>query len=346
MSVDTAFGSGLPEGDFAEMVLGVLGRDLYLFGSEAESAGSLAGVHRIRNGAIRRLGLTGGNDYNAIAGFGAVAYEGHLYAGDRHAGKLYRLVLGEDGGYASCASVATAPSNEDVFPCLQRWGRLWLGSYGRDQDSHAHLMTWDGASIASVIEFADLGGGAEVLGMAVHGGLLWATAATKDGSVGQTWTVAQDGTTTMVDDGDLPLAITTFGGEVVGCRAYKLMSDPGPRLYAWRDGAWEALTGDLLTNRGGYVGLLAVGDTLYVSHYYDGLSTWDGSDFVPISAAPPRVRSMVAHRGVLWMAGGQPSAVYAMSLDGTSWRGPYPIRVGDAPLVTEDGTPIVTGVPS
>ena len=152
--------SGLPPAQFGVAVLGTLGKDLYLFGSQAETTGAIKGVWRYRQGTWTKLGETRMDligDYNRLAAYGAVEYQGHLYIGDRRLGNLYKLILNPDGSFQSVV-VAAKVGNEDVFPGPVWHGKLVLGTFGAySTGENAGVYTYDGTAVTKRLDLSALG---------------------------------------------------------------------------------------------------------------------------------------------------------------------------------------------
>jgi|SRR5215211_202848 len=91
---------------FSKVFLGTLGDDLYMFGSAGESAGGMRGVWRYRDGRWTQLASLASEDFNGLLAYGAVAYKGKLYVGDRRAGNLYRLDLTCSGDFSALTPAA------------------------------------------------------------------------------------------------------------------------------------------------------------------------------------------------------------------------------------------------
>lgn len=312
--------SGLPESVFSVCVLGTLGSDLYLFGSQAESAGHLAGVHRYRDGVWTKLGVASRPiDYNRISTYGAREYNGNLYVGDRRVGNLYRLVLDGDT-FRDVVEVAKV-GGEDVFPGPVWAGQLMLGTFGRPWDLLHRLnpgvYAYDGSVVTHVLDLASIGSGGEVRSLIPYGDFLWVAAKNQTDNAYEVWRIDSSFTSERVYRGGTGYLLATDGTDLFGCTDAKsgLLFSSRPRWHVWRDSAFAPITPVFSPAGMNFAnGAMAIGASLLYFDHYEGIWTYRPDGPSRLSPSPPRVTSAIIHDGYLWMTSNQPVRLYRMAL--------------------------------
>lgn len=276
--------SGLEDGDTAVCALGVLDGQVYLFGSSFESAGALAGIRRWDGSGWDTLYAGSGEDFNRFPAYGASTYNGKLYVGDRRQGRLRRLDLKSDGSFEALTVVGFV-GGEDVFPGPALWGRLYLGTFGNKFNAEAEkqppgVYRYDGASIVEVLKLTAIGSGGEVTSMVPYQGKLWVTALNEAGDLWQLWTVAEDDTTTLADEGESPiLTLARDGADLVAVTWEQSIegSEAHSQILRWNGSEFVALSEPWAVTRGSDWLITADGGDLWASDYYQGITVWDGA---------------------------------------------------------------------
>lgn len=308
--------SGLARSRFSVVVLGQLGGDLYLFGSQVESAGALAGVFRYRDGVLTSVGTVTGQDYNRFLDHGAVEFNGGLMIGDRHGGKLYRMDL-DQNGLATVQQVAQV-GGEDVFPGPLLWGRLWLGTFGRTGASPLNpgAYSYDGTIVTLTHEFVLTGSGGQVLSLVEFEGKLWASTREAAGDVGRVWS-SDDGYTWTREYSGTPYYLTVWHNELLGCKAAVHVSTNLPQFSVWHDG-WVDV-GPRFGQGSNLGGIVPVGNEILAFDYYEGVYAYGGGliSSLPglgVFAGDGGVVSVAIYDDYLWVTTSQPVRLYRRKL--------------------------------
>lgn len=324
----------------AVVILGVLGDDLYLIGSQADpvvagvGAGALAGVWRRRDGVWTSLGtaprlqtlppgFTGAaiHNYNRLEEFGAVAFNGALYLGDRHQGKLYRLDLNLDGSLSGI-NVVGQVGNEDIFLHPSFGGRMPMGTFGAIgmPADMPKLYSLDRAGVvAQIASFDTIGNQGYVNSIAAHGGYLWIHVINVDGSYGEMWRMASDWSPpVLMWSGARNHKLVSNGSSLFAVEWRDVASVVDARWVVWRDGAWVAITdgigavGNATSDPPFIKAVWAIGDKLYCASHYYGIFELAGQKVSVVSGAPPRVQCIARHDDRTWIMGVTPVTLYEM----------------------------------
>lgn len=315
----------------AVCVLGILGDDLYLLCSQNDpsgggpAAGTLAGVWHYRDGAWTWLGkayreaVSAVHNYNRLEEWGAVAYKGKLYIGDRHTGKLYRLDLNLDGSLYRVTVVGQV-GNEDIFPGPPFAGRLPLGTFGAIgmPADYPGLFTYDGTAVANIFLSPAIGNLGWVTSMALHGGYLWAHLRNVAGTYFELWRVDTAWVAVMVWSGTTNHKLVGTGTSLVAIEWRDAAPISDARWVVWRSGAWQAISagigavGDGSANPPDIRAAWTMGGRLYAASYYYGVFEFDHQGVSRLSAAPPRVQSIAVQGDTVWLMGTNPTALYRM----------------------------------
>lgn len=317
--------------DFAFSVLGVLGGDLYMFGSQGESAQQNAGVWRRRAGVPRWNKLGDASrplDYNRFANAGATAYQGRLYLGDRRVGQLFRLDLDpfgidpNDGGpaFVDVTPVLVLPSHEDVFVGPAWNERLMIGTFGRDVGGEVTnglpgLYSFDGETATLVQEFTEMGMGGYVLSIQPVNKDLYVSVVAADRVHGELWRVDQDSVATRVWSGDRAYWLAERDARLVGLRACFDGQSTLPHLATWDDelADWTDVTPEF-SAPGRNDGIRRVGHELLIYAHSDGVWSQRAGDPPRKIASKPRVASTAVYAGSLVVTGNQPPSLYSRLL--------------------------------
>ena len=314
--------SGLPDSAFSICVLGTLGTDLYLFGSQGESAGYLAGVHRYRNGLWTKLGVASQPiDFNQIASYGAREYNGNLYVGDRRAGNLYRLVLDGDS-FRDVVPVAKV-GGEDVFPGPIWQGQLMLGTFGRPWNPlhlrNPGVYAYNGV-VTRILDLTSMGAGGEVRSLIPHGDFLWVAAKNLTDTAYEVWRIDSSFASTRLYRGGTGYLLATDGIDLFGCAdaKTKLLFPTQPRWSVWRENGFVPISPIFSPGHNFATGAMSLGTALLYFDYYEGTWAYRPEEPTKLSTSPPRVTSAIVHDGYLWMTSNQPVRLYRMVLTGTA----------------------------
>lgn len=313
--------SGLPEGAFGIAVLGTLGSDLYLFGSQSETTGNIAGVWRYRAGVWAKIGETSlnlgmgaGADYNRLAPYGAVEYQGHLYVGDRRAGNLYELLLNADGSFQDVA-VATKVGNEDVFPGPIWNGKLTLGTFGAYvTGENAGVYTYDGTTVTKLLDLTALGNAGYVTSMVQYGPDLWVTGVNATASLSQVWNIDADLKSTLMYSGSPDYRLVTQGKDLYAVRTTFAFPYETHAIAKWHGNRFETISAEgprfLMI---GSIGGISLGGTILDLCYYNGIYALNGSTLQQVVPGMPTMGAPLSVKvfdGYLWIASNQPVGLY------------------------------------
>lgn len=317
--------SGLPTGAFGIAVLGTLGNDLYLFGSQSETTGALEGIWRYRSGVWTKLGETrlefgngAGADYNRLAPYGAVEYQGTLYIGDRRTGDLYKLVLNADGSFQDVVAVGKV-GNEDVFPGPVWRGQLVLGTFGAySTGEDPAVYTYDGTSVTKRSALTDLGNAGYVTSIAIHNDELWVSGVNSSATLSQVWKFDSNYNSLLMYSGVDDNRLVTSDRQLFAVRTKWAFPYETHSFAKW-DG-----TRFLQTSAEfgpfpmiGSLGAINVQGTLLDLSYYNGVYAFrDGvvEQVIPGMPAMGAPMSVKVFQGYLWIASNQPVGLYRVKL--------------------------------
>jgi hypothetical protein len=319
--------SGLPAGAFGIAVLGKLGNDLYLFGSQSETTGALAGVWRYRSGSWSKLGETrlefgngAGADYNRLAPYGAVEFNGRLYVGDRRAGNLYELLLTPAGEFVDVVVAATV-GHEDVFPGPIWLGRLILGTFGAySTGENPGIYAYDGSTVQQLLELTSLGNAGYVTSIVQFGNDLWVSGINASATLSQVWKINSKLRATLQYSGPNDYRLVTSNSRLfaVGTRfAYPYETH---QFNRWNGNSFIPIStevGPFLMI--GSIGAVDIDGTLLDLTYYNGIFGLSGQTLrqvVPGMPAMGAAMSVTVHQGYLWIASNQPVGLYRVRIGG------------------------------
>lgn len=312
--------SGLPIGAFGVAVLGTLGSDLYLFGSQGETTGAIKGVWRYRSGSWTKLGeASRGLDYNRLAMYGAVEYQGNLYIGDRRSGNLYRLVLNADGSFQDVVSAAKV-GNEDVFPGPVWNGNMVLGTFGAyHTGENAGLYTYDGATVTKRFDFRALGNAGMVTSIVPHGNDIWVTGVNATNTLSQVWKFDKSFRATLLSSGPADYRLVTSGRSLFAIRTVFAFPYETHSFVKWERNQFVKVsneTGPFLWI--GSIGAIALNGELLDLCYYNGIYSYSpGGNLQQMVPGMPDMGAPLSvefHDGYLWMATNQPIGLYRMKI--------------------------------
>ena len=312
--------SGLPAGDAGIAVLGTLGSDLYLFGSQAQTTGALKGVWRYRSGAWTKLGEASADlDYNQLAMYGAVEYQGSLYIGDRRQGNLYKLVLNVDGSFNDVVSVAKV-GNEDVFPGPVLNGKMVLGTFGAyHTGENAGLYSYDGSNVVKQFEFGALGNAGWVTSIVRYGQDVWVTGIDATATLSQVWKFDPSWRATLMYSGSADYRLVTSGSSLFAVRTSYAFPYETHSFARWEGKRFVKVseeTGLFLAI--GSIGAVALNGLLLDLCYYNGIYAYDGrralQQMVPGMPEMGAPLSVKLHDGYFWIASSQPIGLYRMKI--------------------------------
>ncbi|MGH9281123.1 MAG: hypothetical protein ACRD12_23940 [Acidimicrobiales bacterium] len=313
--------SGLPSGASGVAVLGTLGSDLYLFGSQSETTGNIAGVWRYRAGVWTKIGETSarvgygiGADYNRLAPYGAVEYQGNLYVGDRRIGNLYRLVLNPDGSFRDVV-VAAKVGNEDVLPGPVWRGRLALGTFGAyGTGENAGVYAYDGTTVTKLLDLTGLGNAGFVTSMVVYGNDLWVTGINAAASLSQVWRIDPSLRATLMHSGPVDYRLVTHGRDLYAVRTTFAFPYETHAIVRWSGNRFVTVSGEIgLFLAIGSLGGISLGGTILDLCYYNGIYALHGTALQPVVPGMPTMgapMSVKLHQGYLWIASNQPVGLY------------------------------------
>lgn len=264
--------SGLTDADNAVVLLGKLDGEPYMIGSALESAGDMAGVWRFRDGTWSQLDPLVDQDFNGFMGENAVEFQGKLYVGDRHHGRLHRLDLTESGDFEALTEVASL-GVEDIKLGRVFGARLWAGNFGFPD---VGVYKYDGQNVYKPLGFPDARAAAEITSMAVWRQRLWVTLLDSDGStatnVTEIWAVSAAGTAekmlTLPGD-SVNGFICEWRGDLYVLRADGTLNEA--KISRWHDDGLEDLaTISVPTAPEAWHGIIGIGNRLRAEHVLQG----------------------------------------------------------------------------
>lgn len=317
--------SGLPTAQSGAVVLGTLGNDLYLFGSQSETTGAISGVWRYRSGAWTKIGETrlnfgngAGADYNRLGPYGAVEYQGHLYIGDRRVGNLYELLLNPDGSFQDVV-VAAKVGNEDVFPGPVWNGKLVLGTFGAySTGENAGVYTYDGATVTKRLDLAALGNAAQVTSIVTYGQELWVSAVNSTASLSQVWKFDKHFQPTLVYSGPEDYRLVTSGKDLFAVRSKYAFPYETHYFAKWDGSHFVQVSqeiGPFLMI--GSIGSISLNGALLDLCYYNGIYSFSGGTIQQLVPGMPAMGAPVSVKvfgGYLWIASNQPIGLYRVRI--------------------------------
>ena len=317
--------SGLPPGAFGVTVLGTLGNDLYLFGSQSETTGAIKGVWRYRSGTWTKLGETrldlgmgAGADYNQLAPYGAVEYKGNLYIGDRRGGNLYKLVLNPDGTFQDVV-VAAKVGNEDVFPGPVWMGQLVLGSFGAySTGENAGVYTYAGVTVSKRLDLTALGNAGYVTSIVTYGQELWVTGINATASLSQVWKFDKQFEPTLVYSGPENYRLVTSGKDLFAVRSIFAFPYETHYFARWDGSRFSQISpevGPFLMI--GSIGAISLNGLLLDLCYYNGIYGFTGGTMKQLVPGMPEMgapMSVKVYGGYLWIASNQPIGLYRVKI--------------------------------
>lgn len=313
--------SGLPDGAFGVAVLGTLGTDLYLFGSQGETTGNIAGVWRYRDGVWTKIGETslnlslgGGADYNRLAPYGAVEYQGHLYIGDRRTGELFELLLNPDGSFQDVV-VAARIGNEDTFPGPVWNGRLAVGTFGAYiTGENAGVYTYDGTGVTKLLDLAQLGNAGWVTSMVQYGNDLWVSGVNATNTLSQVWKIDSNLRPTLMYSGSVDYRLVMRGKDLYAVKTTFAFPYETHAIAKWQGARFvdvSAPAGPLWWI--GSLGGISLGGTILDLTYYNGIYALSGSTLQQVVPGMPTMGASMSVKvfgGYLWIASNQPIGLY------------------------------------
>lgn len=311
--------SGLPASASASAVLGTLGSDLYLFGSQAETAGAIKGVWRYRSGNWTKLGEARLDlDYNRLAMYGAVEYKGSLYVGDRHTGNLYKLVLNADGSFQDVVSLAKV-GGEDVFPGPIWNGNMVLGTFGSYwTGENSGLYTYDGAAVSKRFDFSDLGNASLVTSIVPFGNDIWVTGINSTATLSQVWKFDRSYKASLIYSGPLDHRLVTSGRRLFAIAS--VFSYPLETHYftEWQGNGFVKISNEIGPfGMIGSIGAIDLNGTLLDLCYYNGIYSYRAGTLEQMVPGMPEMGapgSVEFHDGYLWISSNQPVGLYRMKI--------------------------------
>lgn len=266
----------------ATTVLGMLGEDLYIFGT-ADADTDLKGVRRVKASTpdtvdvLTTAVVVGTHQFSGTKVWpGAVNFKDKLYVGSGGIGRMTRLDLNGDGSFNALTLMELAAGGEDVHPGPVLWGYLYLLTYGANDSDGPAVYKWDGvAGTATLVKkFTTHGDGGLVTSASVVDGQLFVTVF--GGELNPTgyslWAIDRDGTATELDSStSIWYEATEWCGELVGIR-----SDSVQPLKGWKDGAWVNISAGNSPTNGS---IFPMGDELFALDYYTGVWRYRHGDW-------------------------------------------------------------------
>lgn len=333
----------------ALLQFGVIGSRLCVFGDQNDppnqpggGAGALSGMWSYQDKVWTYLGqaisetpiFAGGNpnhNYNHMPEWGAQAYKGKLYLGDRHQGHLYRVDLNYDGSLDRIMPVARV-GFEDLFLGPEFAGRLPIGTFGviGTPTDYGGLFTYDGTTVTNIFYSPDCLNMGYVHSMAIHGGYLWVTCNAWDGNYFEMWRVDSTWAATRVWTGNTAHRLISNGPSLLAVE-WRDSNTPihgGPvnapldaRWVVWRNNAWVRVSPDF-----GCAGLITagvpqtprisavwqLGDRLFASSTTYGIYEFTEQVVSRITTSPPKIQSVRVHDGSVWLASVAPVELHQM----------------------------------